>query len=145
MDQRISLITPGATDIASLAEFHESPDWKRTPAPHGVVAFEVHGQTLGLCPIGKPAEDIGESPGTLGRGAVTLAHNLRTKDEVAVLPGRADVAGGRILKPAQDVFRGRHHGYFADPEGLIREIAYNPVSPQRADGAFRRTGYGEVD
>ncbi len=145
MEQRISLITLGATDIASLAEFYENLGWKRTPAPDGVVAFDLPGQTLGLYPIDKLAEDIGVSPETLGRGAVTLAHNLRTKDEVAVLLARAEAAGGRILKPAQDVFWGGHHGYFADPEGHIWEIAYNPFSPLRADGAFRWNGYGEAD
>ncbi|QJF52084.1 VOC family protein [Roseobacter ponti] len=145
MEQRISLITLGAADTALLAAFYESLGWERTPGPDGVIAFDLSGQTLGLYPIDKLAEDIGVAPETLGRGAVTLAHNVRAKDEVAVLLARAEAAGARILKPAQDVFWGGDHGYFSDPEGHIWEIAYNPFSPLRADGAFRWTGYGEPD
>jgi catechol 2,3-dioxygenase-like lactoylglutathione lyase family enzyme len=142
MEQRISLITLGARDIAALADFYEALGWKRTESPDGVIAFDLIGQCLGLYPLGKLAEDIGLPVEMLGQGACTFAHNLRRKEEVAPLLARAKAAGGRILKPAQDVFWGGHHGYFADPEGHIWEIAYNPFSPLRADGAFRWNGYG---
>jgi len=60
---------------------------------------------------------------------------------VTPLLARADVAGGRILRPAADVFWGGHHGYFADPEGTIWEVAYNPYSNLAEDGAFRWNGH----
>jgi hypothetical protein len=31
-----------------------------------------------------------------------------------------------ILKPAQEVFWGGYSGYFADPDGHVWEVAYNP-------------------
>ncbi|MFT7595723.1 MAG: catechol 2,3-dioxygenase-like lactoylglutathione lyase family enzyme [Paracoccaceae bacterium] len=46
------------------------------------------------------------------------------------------------LQALADVFWGGHHGYFADPDGHIREVAFNPFSPLRDDGAFRWTSYG---
>lgn len=144
MDQRISLITLGARDIAALSGFYDALGWARTPSPDGVIAYDLIVQTLGLYPLDKLAEDIGLPMAELGSGASTLGHNLTDKSEVAPLLARAEAAGARILKPAQDVFWGGHHGYFADPEGHIWEVAHNPFSPLRADGAFRWLGYGEV-
>ncbi|MEP2639799.1 VOC family protein [Roseobacter sp.] len=141
MQQRTSLITLGARDVPALALFYDALGWARTPSPEGVVAYDLIGQTLGLYPLDKLAEDIGVPVAELGHGASTLGHNVRQKPEVAEILTRAQEAGARLLKPAQDVFWGGHHGYFADPEGHIWEIAYNPFSPLRADGAFRWLGY----
>lgn len=143
MDQRISLITLGARDMAALAAFYDALGWQRTPSPDGVIAYDLIGQTLGLYPLDKLAEDIGVPLAALGYGASTFAHNLPSKDDVAPLLARAEAAGAKILKPAQDVFWGGHHGYFADPEGHIWEVAHNPFSPLRDDGAFRWLGYGD--
>ncbi len=144
MEQRISLITLGARDIGALSAFYDALGWARTPSPDGVIAYDLIGQTLGLYPLEKLAEDIGLPVADLGYGASTFAHNLRDKDAVSDLLARAEAAGARILKPAQDVFWGGYHGYFADPEGHIWEVAHNPFSPLRADGAFRWLGYGEA-
>lgn len=144
MDQRISLVTLGARDMAALAGFYDALGWQRTPSPDGVIAYDLLSQTLGLFPMEKLAEDIGIPVEQLGYGASTFAHNLRTKEEVALVLARAEGAGAKILKPAQDVFWGGHHGYFADPEGHIWEIAHNPFSPLRGDGAFRWLGYGDA-
>ena len=34
--------------------------------------------------------------------------------------------GGKLLKPAQAVFWGGYSGYFADLDGHIWEVAFNP-------------------
>ncbi|WP_298915134.1 VOC family protein [uncultured Roseobacter sp.] len=144
MEQRISLITLGAKDMDALSQFYDALGWQRTPSPDGVIAYDLIGQTLGLYPLDKLAEEIGLPLSDLGYGACSFAQNLRFKEEVAPLLARAEAAGARILKPAQDVFWGGHHGYFADPEGHIWEIAHNPFSPLRADGGFRWLGYEET-
>jgi catechol 2,3-dioxygenase-like lactoylglutathione lyase family enzyme len=143
LQQRVSLITLGVRDIEQLAAFYEALGWKRTPGPDGVIAFDLIGQTLGLYPLDMLAKDIGIPLENLGHGAITLGHNVSNAQEVGELLSRAEAAGARILKPAQDVFWGGHHGYFADPEGHIWEIAHNPFSPLREDGAFRWNGYGD--
>lgn len=140
MEQRVSLITLGARDMAGLAAFYEALGWARVDSPDGVIAFDLIGQTLGLYPLEALAEDIGVPVEELGRGAMTLAHNLRNKADVAPLLARAEAAGARVLKPASDVFWGGHHGYFADPEGHIWEVAWNPFSPLGRDGAFQWNG-----
>lgn len=140
MEQRVSLITLGARDMVGLAAFYEALGWARVDSPDGVIAFDLIGQTLGLYPLAALAEDIGVPVGDLGRGAMTLAHNLRNKADVAPLLARAEAAGARVLKPASDVFWGGHHGFFADPEGHIWEVAWNPFSPLGRDGAFQWNG-----
>jgi len=142
MDQRISLVTLGAKDVPVLAAFYDALGWQRVETQDGVVAYDLIGQTLGLYPLEKLAEDIGVPVDTLGRGAATLGYNVRDKADVAAILDRVEAAGGRVLKPAADVFWGGHHGYFADPEGHVWEVAHNPFSPLSDAGAFRWNGYG---
>jgi uncharacterized glyoxalase superfamily protein PhnB len=62
----------------------------------------------------------------MGFPGVTLAYNTHSHDEVAAVLTQAERAGGRIVKPAQDVFWGGFHGYFADPDDHLWEVAWNP-------------------
>lgn len=141
MEQRISLITLGVTDMEKAAAFYEALGWKRAESPDGVIAFDLISQTLGLYPLAALAEEVGLPEQELGTGAVSLSHNTRSKEEVAALLVAAEAAGAEILKPAQDVFWGGHHGYFRSPDGHLWEIAFNPFSELSAEGAFRWNGY----
>jgi catechol 2,3-dioxygenase-like lactoylglutathione lyase family enzyme len=140
MQQRVSLITVGVKDLAKAAAFYEALGWARVESQDGVVAFDLIGQTFGLYPLDALAEDLGLSVETLGAGRMTLGYNVVEKADVAPILARAKAAGGDILKPAQDVFWGGHHGYFADPEGHIWEIAHNPFSPLGPNGEFQWNG-----
>ena len=140
MQQRVSLITVGVKDMAKAAAFYEALGWARVESQDGVVAFDLIGQTLGLYPLDALAEDLGLSVETLGAGRMTLGYNVVEKADVAPILAKAKAAGGDILKPAQDVFWGGHHGYFADPEGHIWEIAHNPFSPLGPNGEFQWNG-----
>ena len=142
MEQRVSLITLGVRDMEAVAAFYEALGWSRVETPDGVIAFDLLGQSLGLFPLDKLAEDIGVDMAQLGHGGLTLAHNLPSREEVEVLLDRVKAAGGTVLKPAQEVFWGGYHGYFSDPEGHIWEVAHNPFSELReGDRAFRWAGY----
>ncbi|MDA7964261.1 VOC family protein [Ruegeria sp.] len=141
MEQRASLITVGVDDPEAAASFYEALGWRRADSPDGVIAFDLIGQTLGLYPLAALADEIGVDVSTLGRGAMTLSHNCRTKEEVADVLNKARDAGAEVLKPASDVFWGGHHGYFRAPDGTIWEVAFNPFSNLREDGAFRWNGY----
>lgn len=142
MEQRISLITLGTVDVESASRFYEALGWKRVETPDNIVVYDLLGQAIGLYPLAALAEDIGVPVADLGRGAMTLGQNMRSKDEVDAVMAQVSGAGGKVLKPPQDVFWGGYHGYFSDPEGHIWEIAYNPFSALRPDdGAFRWGGY----
>ncbi|UWR21459.1 VOC family protein [Sulfitobacter sp. S190] len=142
MDQRISLVTLGARDPEALAAFYEALGWTRVDSPDGVIAFDLIGQTLGLYPLNKLAEDIGVPVETLGRGASTFSHNVDSADAVRALVTRAHDAGARILRDPSEVFWGGFIAYFADPEGHIWEVAHNPFSALGPNGAVRWNGYG---
>jgi uncharacterized protein len=56
----------------------------------------------------------------------TLAHNVKSKEAVNSVLEQGKEAGATILKPAQDTDWGGYSGYFADPDGYLWEIAWNP-------------------
>ena len=147
MQQRVSLISLGVKNMAQSAGFYEALGWARVDSPDGVIAFDLIGQTLGLYPLdalakdlGLPIETLGLPIETLGAGRMTLGYNVAEKAEVAAIITKAEAAGGAVLKRAQDVFWGGHHGYIADPEGHIWEIAHNPFSPLGPNGEFQWNG-----
>ena len=53
--------------------------------------------------------------------------------EVDAFLARAQGAGGRVLRPAEDGYT----GYFADPDGHPWEVAWNPHFTLRDDGALQ--------
>ena len=81
---------------------------------------------MALYPRHALAEDAGVSTVASGFSGVTLAHNVLTRKEVDALLETAVAAGATLVKPAQDTFWGGYSGYFADPEGYLWEIAWNP-------------------
>ena len=142
MEQRISLITLGVRDPDRLAAFYDALGWRRVETPDKVIAYDLIGQTLALYDLEALAADLGLPVDALGHGAMTLAYNVRERDEVAVVMERAEAAGARVLRPASDIFWGGVVGYFSDPEGHVWEIAWNPHAPLSSDGSFRWNGYG---
>jgi len=143
LEQRVSLITLGVQDMDRSASFYEKLGWQRVPSQDGVIAFDLIGQTLGLYPKDMLAQELGIPADAIGGfSGITLAHNVRAKADVGIVLEAAKAAGGQILKPAQDVFWGGYHGYFADPDRHVWEIAFNPFSPLSSSGAFRWQGYG---
>ena len=75
------------------------------------------------------AEDAGIKAGPVPafRG-VGVAWNAASEDEVDLM-AHAKTAGATITKKAQKVFWGGYSGYFADPEGHLWEVAFNPFMP----------------
>ena len=127
--------------MARAAAFYEALGWKRVEAQEGTVVFDLIGQSLGLYPLEALARDMGLDPERLGTGAATYAFNVREKGEVARVTEAARAAGAEILKEPHDVFWGGHIAYFADPEGHVWEVAFNPFSPLSERGEFRWAGY----
>ena len=55
---------------------------------------------------------------------------------ISALLALAEKAGGKIVKQAQDVFRGGHSGYFSDPDGYYWEVAWGPMFTFDTSGAI---------
>ncbi|MEZ6047086.1 MAG: VOC family protein [Planctomycetaceae bacterium] len=136
MEPRVSMLGLGVFDLQKSVEFYQAGlGFPLAPSSNENIAF-FNLQNISLClyPWDKLAEDATvPSTGTGFRG-VTIAHNVRTRDEVAEVLKLAEQAGGKIVKPAQDVFWGGHSGYFSDLDGHLWEVAYNPLATLTDDG-----------
>lgn len=135
MDQRLSLITLGVSDLARSRAFYEALGWKSGTDPEmGVVFFQAGGMVVALWDREKLAEDTGvEDPG--GWGGVTLAYNTRDEAEVDVVVAAAEAAGASIPRRPGQTFWGGYSGMFVDPDGHPWEVAHNPRWTITDDGA----------
>jgi len=143
MEKRISIVTLGVRDLERSRAFYDALGWQAKSDDGGIVAYNLLGFAFALYPWEEFAKDAEVPPEGTGFRGVSLAHNVRTKEEVAATLEAAGQAGGRIVKPAQDVFWGGHSGYFADPDGHLWEVAWNPHSPLGADGRFQWGGVSD--
>ena len=138
MKPRIHIITLGVKDVKRSRKFYGKLGFQASSASQGdIVFFHAGGLVLALYPTDKLAEDATVKPDGNGFKGVTLAHNVGEKGEVAEVLKEAEKAGGRIVKPAQDVFWGGHSGYFADPDGHLWEVAWNPHFSFNKDGSLK--------
>jgi uncharacterized protein len=137
MEQRVSLITLGVADVARSRRFYEALDWRASGASQEEVTFfQLGGIALALWGRTALAEDANVTDDR-GFAGVALAHNARTREAVDAILAEARAVGGRILKPAQATPWGGYAGYFADPDGHLWEVAWNPHFALDADGSLR--------
>lgn len=140
MEQRLSFITLGVADLARSLAFYEALGWKPSKygLGEGVVFFQVGGMVLALFPREDLAKDAGvENTPASGFGGFSISYNTRARGEVDAVLAEVKSAGGRIVKPARDVFWGGYCGYFADPDGHLWEVVFNPKAEIAPDGAVR--------
>lgn len=135
MEPRISIVTLGVHDLDRAAAFYEAMGLERHKRfTDGVAFFQMGGLILALWPREELAGDAGLPAEALAGSGVALAYNTRSPQEVAEILDRAQKAGGRVLKPAQQAFWGGMQGYFEDTEGNLWEVAWNPDFPIDAEG-----------
>jgi uncharacterized glyoxalase superfamily protein PhnB len=135
--QRVTLITLGCTDLARSRAFYAALGWREAAGGTDTVSFyQMHGAALALFGAADLAADQGR-PGTiLGTGAITLAQNFATTEEVDAAFAAALAAGASPLKTPEAVFWGGYSGYWADPDGHVWEVAMNPFWPLAEDGSL---------
>jgi predicted lactoylglutathione lyase len=135
MDQRLSLVTLGVSDLARARSFYEGLGWTTGAEPDDdVVFFQAGGMIVALWDRAKLAEDS-EVSDSGGWGGVTLAYNTRSNDEVDEVIEEARKAGAKIGREPGETFWGGYSGVFIDPEGHPWEVAHNPRWTIEADGS----------
>jgi len=130
MKSKISLITLGVKDLVISKKFYQDLGFQTHNYKDGddVVFIEMEGTWLSLFPKEKLAADTTVSPEGSGFNGITLAHNVSSKEEVDKVFVHALAVGAKPMKKPQDAFWGGYSGYFADPDGYLWEVAYNPFT-----------------
>ena len=128
MEQRISLVTLGVENLARARAFYEALGWGGAQQPDDEIAFfQVGGMVFGLW----------TALGGHGAPGIELAHNVRSQAEVDAVLAEAERAGATIARPAARAEWGGYSGAFADPDGYVWEVAFNPDWTLAGDGAVR--------
>lgn len=131
---RMNVVCLGVRDMARSIRFYRDGlgfQTDETSDHPDVIFFSTPGTIMELYPLRLLTEDIDpRNPPAIGSGfgGITLAYNVRTKEEVIETVELARRAGAVIVKEPQDVFWGGFHAYFADPDGYYWEVAWGPRS-----------------
>ncbi len=128
MRQKLSIVTLGVSDLNRSRNFYQNGlGWAPSSASQdSIIFFDLGGVGLALFPVDELAKDAAVSSERAGFPGITLAHNAKSAEEVDRVLQKAEQAGAKITKKAQKVFWGGYSGYFADPDGYLWEVAWNP-------------------
>jgi uncharacterized protein len=136
MDQRVSLITLGVSDLPRARAFYEALGWKTGAAPaDDVVFFQAGGMIVALWGRDHLAEDHGVTDSG-GWGGIALAYNTGSPEEVDEVIAQAEAAGATIPRHGAETFWGGYSGVFIDPDGHPWEVAHNPHWTLADDGSI---------
>ena len=134
MKPRLTVLTLAVDDLERAVRFYRdglglpTQGIIGTEFEHGAVAFFdlQHGVKLALWPRNSLAHDTGLPAGAPSSTECSLGHNVASKQDVDAVMDQARQAGARIVKPAGNTFWGGYAGYFADPDGHLWEVVWNP-------------------
>ncbi len=137
MEQRLSLVTLGVSDVTASRRFYERLGWRAAPVGGDEIAFfQLGGIALALYGSEDLAKDTGLPSSVSDTRSIALAYNVRQKEDVDAMLAEAERTGAQILKPAKEKFWGGYSGYFADPDGYPWEVAWNPGFELKEDGSI---------
>jgi predicted lactoylglutathione lyase len=136
MSPRITLITLGVEDVAKATAFYGKLGFVRSKkASEASVSFVRAGSVvLALWSREAQKKDANAEALWTGKGGIAVAQNVASEAEVDAMMAKAETAGAKILKQAAKTFWGGYDGYFADADGHVWEIAFNPFWPLDDDG-----------
>jgi catechol 2,3-dioxygenase-like lactoylglutathione lyase family enzyme len=137
VEQRLTCVTLGVTDIQRARAFYEALGWKTGATPDDeVVFFQAGCMVVALWGRDQLAEDsVVEDNG--GWGGITLAYNARSPEDVDAVLAEAERAGATIGRRGAETFWGGYSGVFVDPDGHPWEVAHNPHWTLDDDGSVR--------
>jgi predicted lactoylglutathione lyase len=107
MEQRVSIVTLGVSDLKRSREFYERLGWRPSMAKaEGIAFFQAGCMALALFPRRELAKDANVAPDGHGFSGVSLAYNARSREEVDSVLAEAVAAGAKLVKAAQEAFWG---------------------------------------
>lgn len=138
MEQRISMTTLAVPDVAQARRFFEDGlGWQVNAAPSpDVVFFQIVGGVFALYGRDALEREIGQDVTKHTTGAITLAWNGRSEQEVDATFEKAVAAGAKPVKRPEKAFWGGYSSYVEVPGGHLLEIAFNPFWKIEENGAI---------
>lgn len=136
-EQRVTLVTLGVRDLGRSRAFYHALGWSPAREQEGIAFYQMHGGwVVALYGLADLADDMDRDAAELRTGAVTLAQNFGSEEDVDAAWHRAMQAGARAIKAPQATSWGGYSGYYADPDGHVWELAHNPFWPLATDGSL---------
>jgi predicted lactoylglutathione lyase len=126
MEQRLSLITLGVADYERAKTFYEAMGWSVAMDVQATAFFQAGGTILVLWAREKLAPDTGVVDDGATWGGITLAHNVRSREEVRAVIEEARKNGAEVTREPAETFYGGFAGVFRDLDGHAWEVAHNP-------------------
>ena len=128
MEQRLTIITLGVSDLKKSTQFYESKfGWKKSESSNEhITFFTLNGIQLALYGKNELAEDATVDSDGNGFKSFTLAYNVRSEKEVDQTIAELREKGVEIIKQPQKVNWGGYSSYVSDLDGNLWEIAFNP-------------------
>ncbi len=127
MEPHISVVTLGVSDMEQSIRFYRDglglPMRDDKPP---VVYFQLCGTWLALFPRHSLARYINVSPEGSGFSGITLSCNVASRQDVDRTVDDAEAAGATVVKSPSEVSWGGYVGWFADPDGHLWEVVWNP-------------------
>jgi catechol 2,3-dioxygenase-like lactoylglutathione lyase family enzyme len=131
MKPKISIITLGVADVGRSVRFYRDglgfPTHNFTDGDDFAM-FRLEGTWLALYPREALAEDAQVSSAGSGFPGFSLSHNEPSPEAVDAAFAEAIAVGAAAVKRPERVFWGGYSGYFADPDGHLWEVAFNPFT-----------------
>jgi catechol 2,3-dioxygenase-like lactoylglutathione lyase family enzyme len=143
MDQRLGALTLGVRDLARARRFYEvGLGWTRDGGEDDIAFYQLNGLVLGLYEWPKLAADARVDPNGSGFRGVSFAYCVRERDDLERVLADAEAAGATMLVRARDAFWGGRDGYFADPDGHLWQVQWNPhlEITERGEHLMKRRG-----
>jgi len=135
MEKRLGVVTLGVRDLGASRRFYEHGlGWPRDSGTEAIAFYQLGGLILALYEWGALAEDAGVPAAGEGFRGLTLGYCARSRDEVDAVLAKAKAAGAAIKVAPRDTFWGGYDGYFADPDGHLWEVLWNPALRIDAQG-----------
>jgi uncharacterized protein len=122
----IAIVGLGVRDFGRAKQFYrEGLGWPVLQEQGEWVCFGLGdgSSALTLSPWADLAADAGVPAEGRGFRGVTFSYNVHTEERVDAVLAEAEGAGGRITRPAARTSWGGYSGSFADPEGIVWEVA----------------------
>ena len=131
MKPKISIVTLGVSDFQKSFDFYTkglgfTPNNYKEGEAYAL--FEMQGTWFSIFPIDLLSKDVGIDCVISASQSIILEHNVESESKVDEVVQHGISVGGKLVKQPQKAVWGGYSGYFADPDGYLWAVAYNPFT-----------------